>query len=827
MRSAIRLRPFLAALALFVAGCAQPRPAVFVAPPAVDHPPREPEFDVEHYALDLELFPAERRLEGACTVRLFALERPLDVLAFDLLGLDVRDVVDDRGHSLAFEHSGATLEFRPLIPLAPRSSATFTIRYGGTPRAGMWFVREKNGAPTQVYTQGECEDSRAWFPCFDAPSERATSELRVVMPSAWRSLAAGEFVDREELDGARAAERWRMSTPHPAYLTTLVAGEFATAWETWDGASLQYWGAPEYESWLEPTFRSTPQVLDVFSDLTGLRYPFPKYAQSCVDNFLFGGMENITATTLTDAALQDELGRRDYDASDLIAHEAAHQWFGDLVTCADWSHVWLNEGFATYFTQLYREVAQGRDTFRAAVRDMQESYVAADVGPQRRPTVWSKYRAPMDLFSGGHAYPGGASRLHLLRFVLGDVAFFRGIERYVADNRGRSVTTDDLRRALELESGMDLRPFFTQWFYRAGYPEFVVAWDWDSRRHTVSIEVEQVQKPLNGTPSVFVTPVDIEIRDSNGPRVTRVTVDQRRQRFEFPATTRPTWVVFDKYGWIPKRIAARRSTAEWLALAAYDDDVNGRRDALAALGDVLAESVDDTLRWQIVEVVLERLADAEPAVRAAAARAFTRVYTKPDHAIARALVRVVSEDPVASVRVAALECLSRWDTREQFADVALQQFDARFSYATMGAAAKLLALADPARAVAWLSERMTLESPHDVLKASLLRALATIPGKVVDDQLLTFALDTSSHANAREAAVRELASRASRLPAAREAFLEILRSASAYRLQNAAIDALGEVGDPRSRAALMEFYAATTEPRQQRAVEAALAKSVR
>jgi len=827
MRTASFPPSFLAALALTGAACVQPRPVAFEPPPAVEHPPRVAEFDVEHYAIDLELNPVARRIDGECRVRLFALDQTLETVSLDLRGLDVFEARDELGRAVAFEHRGASLALQLASPLAPHASTELAIRYGGSPSAGLWFVRERDGAATQVYTQGECEDSQAWFPCFDVPSERATSEIRVVMPRAWRSLAAGEFVDRVELDDGRAAERWRMSTPHPAYLTTLVAGEFATAWDVWDGASLQYWAAPEHEALIEPSFASTSQVLDVFSERTGLRYPFAKYAQACVDNFLFGGMENITATTLTDVMLQDELGRRDYDASDLIAHEAAHQWFGDLLTCAEWSHIWLNEGFATYFTQLYREEAKGRDAFRAGVRDMQESYVAADIGAQRRPTVWSKYRAPMDLFTGGHAYPGGASRLHLLRFLLGDDAFFRGVARYVADNRGRSVTTDDLRRALEAESGMDLRPFFAQWLYSAGYPEFAVLWDWDERRNLVSVEVEQVQKPLNGTPSVFVTPVDIEIRDGNGARITRVTVDQRRQRFELPAATRPTWVVFDKYGWIPKRLAIRRSTDEWIELAAHDDDVNGRRDALAALGEVLAESVDEKLRWRIVEVVFERLGDSEPAVRAAAARAFSRVYTKPDHAIARSLVRAATEDPVASVRVAALECLARWDTRELFADVALQQFEARFSYATMSAAAKLLAAADPERAKTWLLDRMTLPSPHDVLRAGLVRALATIPGRAVDDELLRCALDRAFAPNAREAAVRELTRRASRLPATRNAFLEILATSGDYRLQNAVIDGLGEVGDPQSRAALVAFYGRTSEPRQQRAIEAALAKSGR
>lgn len=760
-------------------------------------------------------------------MRLFAREAPLEQIELDLRELEVVDVRSTDGESVAFEHDGAVLRLRPAVPIAPRALASFTVRYRGAPRAGLWFVRARDGVPTQVYTQGECEDSSHWFPCFDAPAERATSELRVVMPQAWRSMAAGEFVDRTELDGGRAAERWRMTTAHPAYLTTLVAGEFVVARERWSTVQLEHWAAPELEPLLAPSLAETPQVLEHFSDLTGLRYPHAKYAQSCVDNFRFGGMENITAATLTDTVLSDELGRRDHEAVDLVAHEAAHQWFGDLLTCADWSEIWLNEGFATYFTELYRERARGVDDFRASMRDVQESYLAQDVGARRRPIVWDVYRQPMDLFTTGHAYPGGAARLHLLRFVVGDAAFFRAVQRYVADNLGRAVTSDDWRRALERESGLDLRSCFAQWLHSPGYPEFAVAWSWDRGRQMVLIDVEQTHKPLAGTPSVFSTPVDIEVRDESGARLTRVTVDQRRQRFELTATSRPSWVVFDKHGWLPARVRSQRSTEEWLALAAFDEDVNGRREALAALGETLAQSVDEKLRWRIVEVVLQRADDPSPAVRAAAARAFARVFTKLDHPIARSLLRAASSDPVASMRVAALESLARWDTSKLFVDFALEQFEARFSYATMGAAARLFALAAPERAESWIVERLALRSPHDALRAHLLRALATIPGRSVDERLRAAALDAASHSAAREVAVRELARRAASWPAARNAFLQILATSDGFRLQNAAIDALGEVGDPLSRAALQRFHAQVVESRQLRSIEAALAKSER
>ena len=835
MRASLPIRPrfsfarsacvISALVGALLSSCGAPRLRPFDAVAAVAHEPRRVEFDVEHYSLDLELQPAERRIEAACTIRLFTLERALAELELDLRDLEVTSVVDELGRPVEFEHDARKLRLRPSSPLRPRSFASFTVRYGGAPRAGLWFVRERDGQPTQVYSQGECEDSSAWFPCVDAPDERATSELRVVVPANWRSLAAGEFVDRVELAGGRAAERWRMTSAHPAYLTTLVAGELSTHAERWNAVLVDYWSAPELAAWLRPGLGATPQVLGYFSELTGARYPWSKYSQACVDNFRFGGMENITATTLTDAVLSDELGRRDYDAIDLVTHEAAHQWFGNLLTCESWSEIWLNEGFATYMTELYREAVEGVDAFRASMRDVQDSYLAQDRGPQRRPTVWNVYRDPMDLFTTGHAYPGGAARLHLLRFVVGDAAFFRGLARYVADNAASSVDTADLRRAFERESGLDLRRWFEQWLHSAGYPEFALEWSWDPARRVVLIDVEQTQTSEGGTPTVFTLPVDIEVRDETGARTTRVTVDQRRQRFELAATTKPMWVVFDKFGWIPKRLVQQRGLEEWLALAVHDEDVNGRRDALAALGLELERSRDEKLRWRIVEVVVAAASDSSPAVRSAALRAFGGVHTGPEHPIARCLTTAASSDPSAAVRVAALESLARWDTRARFAAFALERFDAGYSYATMGAAARLYALARPEAARAWIVERLPLTSPHDVLRAQLLRALALIPGQDSDDALLSAALDTASHSHAREMAVRELARRAPRWPKARQAFLSILESTPWYRLQNAAIDALGAVGDQASRAALQRFHARSNEPRQRRLIEAALSKS--
>jgi aminopeptidase N len=416
----------------------------------------------------------------------------------------------------------------------------------------------------------------------DEPSERARVELEIDMPEGWIAVGPGARVATRTGSG-RSTERWQLDFEHPAYLTSLVAGELVLVEDSWDGVPLLYLAEPHLAEYIEPTFGRTGEILAFLADSVGLAYPYPKYAQAAVDNFPWGGMENISATTLTPLLLADEATHRDQSPEHLVAHEAAHQWFGDLFTCADWSHLWLNEGFATYLTLLWVEHAHGVDEFRAQLREAQEAYLAQDVGHMRRPTVWNRWKEPDDVFDT-RAYQGGAARLHLLRSILGDDAFCAGVRAYAAEHVGKSVVTDDLRRAFERASGRDLARFFGEWLYSPGFPEFRLTWSWDESAGEVELVVAQVQTSSDGTPAVFHVPVEIEVRTAEGARTHRVELDERRQRERFPCPTLPQYVRFDVHGVIPKRVQEEKPASEWLALARGCDDVNARREAVLVLG---------------------------------------------------------------------------------------------------------------------------------------------------------------------------------------------------------------------------------------------------
>lgn len=768
--------------------------------------------------MDLEIDPRARTLRGSCRIRFWPRVDSLSTVDLDLDDLDVASVRDGQGRQLTFVRAPGSLRVSLSEPLRSGDCAEIVVDYTGAPRRGLHFVAERDGVATQVFTQGECEDSRGWFPCFDAPSDRATTELRVTIPASWHAVAAGDRLERV-VDGDRATELWRMTSPHAAYLTTLVAGEFVVESDAWDGIPLLYLAATDLAGELQPNLGRTGDILAFFSELTGFRYPYSKYSQACVANFPYGGMENVSATTLTDTALVDEKGRRDSTQIGLVAHEAAHQWFGDLLTCRDWSHVWLNEGFATYLGALFTEHDRGTDEFRIQMRDMQAGYVEKDVGKNRRPIVHDVYRRPMDLFLSGHVYGGAAVRLHLLRSVLGDPAFFRGIRLYVGRNADRSVVTDDFRAAMQEASGTDLGWFFDTWFEQPGFPEIEAGWRYDENRKLLLVSVNQLQKIGDGTPGEFRMPVEIGILDSAGLRTVPIQVDRRRHLFEFDAPEKPRFVRFDEHGWIPKRLEERKTGEEWVAIAEADPDVNGRREATGVLGRFLEKATTVEERGPLIRVLAQRLReDTSAAVRATAASSLSTAR-EPD--ARAALVQAAGGDPETGVRVAALNALCAFGKDAELAELALHEYELGLSWNTMAAAAALYGSAHPEGAFDWLRIEIEKDSTRDALRSRLLPVLSRADGSKALPILVRFALDDGLPEASRAAAVAELG-RIGRGDAQTLRALASVLSASSWRVRREAIAALAGLEMPGALEPLRDLYERSSLVPELRAIEAGL-----
>ncbi len=544
-------------------------------------------FDVKHIKAELAIDTQNHRLSGVVTHTLSPLHPHLTQLELDC-GTDLKVAkvtVGADATPCSFETKGGKLSIKLDKAYGSNDTIDVAIGYSGSPARGLYFVAPEAPYPKKTlffWTQGESEDTRCWLPCYDYPNERATSEMIITVPKPLFVLSNGVLVETRHDAGEKTTYHWKMNEPHVSYLISLAGADFAIYHDRVGDLPLDYYVAKHVDEATARRFMGhTPKMIRFFGEKIGQPYPYPKYAQVCVPDFIAGGMENITATTMTDTALHDEIAALEEDADGLVAHELAHQWFGDYLTCKDWSHVWLNEGFATYFGALFAEEDQGAEVFRLDMHRSAAGYQGGD-RMYRRAIVETRYQSSEDMFDGV-TYAKGACVLHVLRGLVGDAAWWKGIRGYVAAHKLDVVETDDFRKAMETASGKDLTWFFDQWVFKAGHPELKVRWHYEDADKTVRVRVHQTQALDNQTP-LFRLPTTLEItEDAAKARVVPVVIDGRSHEFVIPAATRPKMVEIDPRGWLLKEIDFEKSDDENLFQLEHAASVLGRLSAALAL----------------------------------------------------------------------------------------------------------------------------------------------------------------------------------------------------------------------------------------------------
>ena len=629
---------------------------------------------VEHIRLDLALDLQRQSLEGTCTIALQPLRRGLDRLTLDAVDLQI-DAVWVGELSQPFEHDGRQLFVRLSQPTGTEP-ITISVRYRAEqPQRGIYFVApdaDYPDKPIQVWTQGEDEDSRFWFPCFDYPGQLATSEIRVRVPQPYQAISNGELIGTEPAEGA-TIYHWRQDQPHPSYLMALAVGDFSCIADRSDGIPLQYYIERGREADARRTLGKTPRMMAFFSELFGYPYPYPKYAQVCVSDYIFGGMENTSTTLLTDRCLLDERAAIDNRrAETLVAHELAHQWFGDLAVIGHWSHAWLKEGMASYAEVLWLERDYGRDEAAYYLLNEARNYLEEDRNRYRRPVVTNVYREVMDLFDC-HLYEKGACIYHAIRTELGDEAFREALQAFVREHAHRNIETVDLRRAIERTTGRNLSFLFDRYVFGSGHPDFKVSYAWDADAQLAKLTVTQTQAQSSDRregsgerQSCFDlrVPIAFGYAPQNGAgeaQCQRVTlrVSEPEQSFYCPLAAKPDFVSFDAdQGWL-KTVQLDYPRPELQAQLHWDPHPVGRiraAEALAQQGspeaaDALAQALEQELFWgtraevaqQLGQIALEQaeralqagLGDSDPRVRRAALEALGRFKTATSYEAVR------------------------------------------------------------------------------------------------------------------------------------------------------------------------------------------------
>jgi aminopeptidase N len=520
------------------------RPFAFASSPR--HFERDRPFAIEHLALDLALDFSKKSLRGSASLTLRRIDPDAAAVELDAVAFTIEKITVD-GKPAKYTYDG-----RLLVVEVPEAleHAKLVVEYAATPRKGLYFLEPDEhvpGRPRQAWTQCQEEDARHIFPCHDKPHVKMTTEVRIEVPDGFSVLSNGELAGSEKNE-TRGTEtfHWRMNDPHPSYLVTIVAGEFFVFGDRVTlgkrEVPLTYLVPKGSEADGRRTFGRTPEMVTYFSELTGVPYPWNKYAQVVVSDFIFGGLENTTATTMYEYILLDARAAIDVTSDDLIAHELAHQWFGDYVTCRDWSEGWLNEGFATFMEHVWREKALGRDEYELGIKHDLSSYLSEAHGRYRRPIVCQDYDAPLDLFDR-HLYEKGGLVLHILRTELGDTLFWKGVSTYLARHARSIVETRDLLRALEEVSGRSLGRRFEEMVMRPGHPEIEVDVSWDDG--VLTCAVKQTQSATDGVPSIFEVPLAVLVASASGERTERVKLKARADTFALPCAERPRFVVID------------------------------------------------------------------------------------------------------------------------------------------------------------------------------------------------------------------------------------------------------------------------------------------
>lgn len=714
---------FIYAALITVISCATPKPATVSSQknsvsdkstPTVNsdlgpyHPAPTKLIDIIHTKLDVSFDWNKQYLNGKATITLRPYFYPITTVTLDAKNFDVNAIsfLNEAEKKLAFTNDKSQL----IITLDKAYKRTDTIKLlidyvaktnerklkagkAITSDKGLYFInplnQEKN-KPSQIWTQGEPESNSCWFPTVDKPNERMTQEIYITIDSVHKSfvtLSNGLLISSKKNPDSSRTDYWKQSLPAAPYLTMMAIGDFAIVKDKWRNLDVNYYIEHKYEPYAKLTFGNTPEMLEFYSTKLGVTYPWEKFSQIVVRDYVSGAMENTSAVLHGSFLNQTDREHLDRDYEDVISHELFHQWFGDYVTCEQWSNITLNEGFATYGEYLWREYKYGRDAADLIGYESMQGYFQS-AGKFEKPLIRYHYNEPDDVFDA-FSYNKGAAVLHMLRKYIGDDAFFSALKLYLNKNKFTSVEATNLRLAFEEVTGEDLHWFFNQWFFEKGHPKLVIKHSYSDSSKKYFIHIEQKQDLTNFP--VFKLPVDIDIYIDGGKERKRIWIKNAKEDFSFDVTHQPDFVNVDAEKALLCEKEEKHTITEYVFeyknCPLYEDRMEALK-GCAPFASIHAAS----------DVILSAMHDKSYDLRERAI-VLTENFPKEDSAkIKNVLIELAQKDSKASVRQIAIEQLSR---KSHGADVDLvykQAMDDQ-SYSVSGAALAALSKTNPKEAM--------------------------------------------------------------------------------------------------------------------------------
>jgi len=498
---------------------------------------RQPALDVLHYDLHVDLEAPGDEIAGFARIQIRMRRDAVSSITLDLEEMRVESVAVG-GAARPFTHAGGRLVFDLDRSYRGGETATIEVRYRGAPKEKGLLIGKNRHGQKVYFAENWPDHARYWFPGVDHPSDKATVTLEVTAPERYEVVGPGRLVEVRRLPDERKATRWNESVAIPTYCMVLGAAEFTVLDAgSFKGIPLVHYAYPQDAAAVAQKFARTRQALEFFTGRIGA-YPYEKLAQ-VESTTRIGGMENSSAIFYAEAQFA-----RTPVAEGPMPHEVAHQWFGDSVTPGDWDHLWLSEGFATYFDALFYKHLDGSGALRqrmSAAAEKIKKFSAEHPAPVLDTTVSDPAKKLNAL-----SYEKGAWTLHMLRKIVGDEVFFAGIRRYYELYAGRNALSDDFRRVMESVSGRPLATFFRQWLEQPGWPEYRVAWRWDAGSREVELAVAQEQ------PQVFEMPLEVAFVIAGRRETRTLAVSARSEQIRVSLPAAPSSVEIDPEGWVLK-----------------------------------------------------------------------------------------------------------------------------------------------------------------------------------------------------------------------------------------------------------------------------------
>ncbi len=599
-------------------------------------PERVRTYDVQHIKMNINIDWDKKMVLGNVETKIVPLADGFKEFEVDAIAFRINTITDKNGNKLKYDYDDKKITVILDKPYTANDTIIYTVDYTCVPQSGLYFVYPQEltqGYPMQIWSQGEGEDNRYWLPIYDYPNDKTTTEVYVTVDNKYTTLSNGYLESKTPVGSDKYIAHWIQDKPHSTYLIMLAVGEFHIVEDNYSGIPVQSYVNPNKIKEGEYSFRNTADMVKTFSEHY-VMYPWAKFSQITVKDFIYGGMENTSAVVLNERAYYSPEIENDYSAEGLISHELGHMWWGDLTTCRNWNELWLNESFATFSDALWTEQKYGKDEYDYQILLSGDKSIRADSVTGRYP-IWEGYG---DVTT--NTYDKGSVIINTFRYILGD-KFYPSLKTFLTDNGYKNVETQDMINAINKtwnsDPNLDQPPanfkwMFDQWIWKAGQPEFSIDYSYDAANKLVVLNVKQTQKEDSLTP-VFRTPVDIRIKSSNDSKVEKISITEREQQFKINYAYAPDFVEFD-----------------------YGNNILDKSKITRSVGDIYNQILQS-----------ENAIDRIMAIRELPFKSFDRMI--PD-----VLSKVLTDDKFYGVRIEAAIALSKFK-RKQIADVLMGAYD--------------------------------------------------------------------------------------------------------------------------------------------------------